>query len=559
MKNVLVITPPTEFMVFDKFRTCLRFSAVGGNLISSMIDKLKYNVDYYDIDAFFIKEFTHISCFFESEIQLMHELKYYLKNEETEYTKFFYRLMCLLEKLIFKNNYEYILCSLPCYGNSRQDCENQMRMACIIINHLKQTKGTPITVAGGNWWENLDISYWTKNIIDPSKIIDFLIYGSMQVDEIDDLLDTGYARKAYSKNKERDKTKGFQGRLVGKKLGDWGGYYRLQPGDCEWRSILQIPDQDSFINQKDLEYSYQQIFNFYEIPSPVELNDTKIIKQASLYFMEGCVGNCAFCETGNTKLKIMPFDIIQDTIKKYVYEYGYTSLFFKNSAINPTRKFVDKFCNWLIQENLNILWSDSARFHHTDQDFFDMIWESGCRSLGWGCEMMDNDMLKFINKKITVEEITESLVMSHSKGIWNIMNFVFGMPGETPQVIDNTITWIKDFAFYMDECHYNDYCVKPNSPFFTNSQDFGLEKIDNNIVDPKSGLNSEQTYFYRKEIMKIVHKYLYSYRKLEVHTSQILTFPLYDLFEHDKSKVRWWLNQNYKPYNEIIMEDVKNG
>jgi radical SAM superfamily enzyme YgiQ (UPF0313 family) len=557
-KNVLVITPPTEFMVFDRFRTCLRFSAIGGTLITSMINKEKYNVNYFDIDAFMIKNFEHISLYFSSEDQLMHELKYYLCRKDSDKTLFFDNLTQLISLLMPLKQYDYILCSLPCYGNSRKDCENQMRMASIIIRSLKETKGTPITVAGGNWWENLDVEYWKLNVVDPTQIIDFLIFGSMKLDEINDLLETGYARKAYHKNPERDPKKSFtgKGKFFGKDLGHWGGYYKFDPGNKESGEILQSLDQNPFINKSDIRYTFQEVFDFYRVKNP-QINNTGYIQQGSIFFTDGCIGTCAFCETGDRKFKPMPFNMIKDMIKRYVLEWGYNSLFFKNSAINPTRKFADKFCNWLIKENLNILWSDSARFHKTDSDFFDMIWESGCRSLGWGCEVADDDMLRFINKNLTVKEMSLGLRLSHERGIWNIMNFIFGMPGENSRVIENTLNWIKEHSICMDECHYNDYCVKPNSPFYLTPEKFGLIKKGGNVLDPKFGLDSEQTYKYRKEIKFFATQRLLEYKHLELHVSQILTFPLYWIFDHNKLKVREWLKTYYTPYSEIFEQNLK--
>lgn len=559
-KNVLVITPPAEFMVFDRFRSCLRFSAIGGNLISSMIDKSKYDVDYYDIDAYMLKMFDHISCYFESEIQLMHQMKYYLRGDKPSVRNFFNDVTDLIALQVPKDQYDYVLCSLPCYGNSRQDCENQMRMAAVIMRHLKATKGNPITVAGGNWWGNLDVTYWKRNIVDPTQIIDFLIFGSMMVDELDDLLETGRAQKAYHKNEERDPNKSYtgpdgnKGSFFGKRIGDWAGYYSFDPTQYSDMKTLYPVDQRYFINRSDLKYTFQEVFDYYRVKNPDHDNSAPegYIQQGSMYFMEGCIGSCAFCETGDTKLNILPFDILTDMIKKYVLDWGYNSLFFKNSAINPNRKFIDKFCNWLIKENLNILWSDSARFYNTDSDFYDMIWESGCRSLGWGCESADDDMLKYINKKLTVEQMTKGLWMSHEKGIWNIMNFVFGMPGETPQMFENTLKWITTHAICMDECHYNEYCVKPNSPFYLRPDDFGIIKEGGNLLDPKLGLDSEQTYKYRNELTHIALTRLKEFEHLELHTSQILTFPLYWIFKHDKLKVREWLNNHYQPYNEIF-------
>jgi len=539
--KVLFILPLMEFLVFEKYKSHLRFSHIGGNIITTMLGQEGYSCDFFDIDARAIKRLDHISEFFKTEKEVGEAFKNYLKSIPDKHTHKIDKFLEITDELIPDNDYEFILCSLPCYGNSTEDYLNQSFLAGIILRHLKNRNSNSKTLLGGGWCDRISLNYWEKQLVDLKTIADMMVLERITKETLISFLKLG-AGKSYTK-----KFPFYQDieNNLGIKYGSTTPYVKMQDAS------MNYVREDHFRNREDIEYTYEEILGRYGLEVPVKEYAKKTIKQGSVYFTEGCIAECAFCEVGTQKLKVIPFAKIQDRIKYYVYDLGYTSLFMKNAAFNPTRQFADKICNWMIQEKLNITWSDSARFSEKDQDYYDMMYESGCRGMAWGCEVFSDRMLEYINKgNIGTEEIRKGVQMSHKAGIWNIMNFVVGMPKETKQDIKDNIDFIQKYQDCMDEVHLDPYELKPNSPFVLTPEKFGLirnEEGRSNLLDPNSSLSSSQVFSYRRSVRDLAMGYLMNLKRVHYHVPHVMLFPLYDMLK-TKEAARNWLLNNYEPY-----------
>jgi len=549
--KVLFILPLMEFIIFEKYKSSLRFSHVGGNMITTMLTQEGYECDYYDIDARAIKKLDHISEFFDTEKEVGVALKNYLKGIKDEHAHKIDRFLEVADELIPNSDYEYIMCSLPCYGNSTNDYLHQSFMAGIFLRHYRNKNKGAKTLLGGGWCDRISLSFWEKQLVDLRSLADILVTERVTRESISSILNLGKG-KTYEPFIFAQEVRNKLGFIYGKPNTN------LDKQDF----LMNYVEEDSFRNREDLSYTYEEIFNRYDLKIPNAEYANKEMKMGSLYFTEGCIAECGFCEVGAQRLTVMPLTKIQDRIKYYVYDLGYTNLFFKNTAFNPTRSFSDKLCNWMINENLNIYWSDSARFTEKDQGFYDMLFESGCRSMAWGCEVFSDRMLKYINKgPIGTEEICNGVQMSHKAGIWNIMNFVVGMPKEEKQDIKANIDFIQSYQYCMDEVHLDPYELKPNSPFVLTPEKFGLvrnEEGKSNLLDPDKNLTSSQTFSYRRKVRDIAMSYLMNLKRVHYHIPHTMLFPAYDMMR-TKEDTRTWFLKNYEPYRLSGFREVSRN
>jgi anaerobic magnesium-protoporphyrin IX monomethyl ester cyclase len=100
--------------------------------------------------------------------------------------------------------------------------------------------------------------------------------------------------------------------------------------------------------------------------------------------------------------------------------------------INKDR--VESFCNLIIKDNTNIEWHASCRLNiirNYSDELLDKIKASGCRSMNFGAESGSPEILDYINKDITVEDIVEGSRHAAENGIKSYMSFMSGFPRET--------------------------------------------------------------------------------------------------------------------------------
>ena len=75
---------------------------------------------------------------------------------------------------------------------------------------------------------------------------------------------------------------------------------------------------------------------------------------------------------------------------------------------------------------------------------------AGCYAIAYGIESASPEILKTLNKDITLEQVEEAVRISREAGLQTIGYLMLGSPGETPETIRQTIEFAKklklDFA-----------------------------------------------------------------------------------------------------------------
>ena len=548
-KKVLFFVSPSQFVNKPYFKA----SSHGADLLSYGIDRNKYEVSYYDLDAYIIKNgFNNFDNFLEENI--IKDYDYVLCSLNFSWPFGFYPKNKVSNKIkikftnIIKNKLKtdfLVLSKIINYLHESFYSESHLKESFIediytflnlkidfclsitysILKKLKQKNKDTLILCGGSGWDRVNLEYF-------DNLLDLIYYGEFPSDKINDLLEgnvyLGEKNKIISNN----------------------NYFKKTYGNKKYFNI-PFPEKNIFKNISDLKISYKDIFSSFNYSVPKEY-ENKFIQTASFSFMSGCPGKCSFCGDGTKNLKVLPDKKIKDIIKYSINELGYNSFMFFNDNLTINRKFVEDFCNWIIKENIKIFWSDSCKLSITDLDFFKMLYESGARYICFGSEVIDSKMLKYINKGITVEQIKEGLINSHKAGIWNNSCFIFGLPYETPEVIDSTLSFIESYNEYIDDFSLNMFRIDKTSPFYKYPQEFNI-KIENNSWHEKD-----------KDFTKIMKEseinsiYIYNKTKnLPIcrDMNQHVLFALYDIFK-DKEKVKEWINKNVSHIPENFFFDI---
>jgi len=100
----------------------------------------------------------------------------------------------------------------------------------------------------------------------------------------------------------------------------------------------------------------------------------------------------------------------------------------------------------MVSEKMRFSWFANCRANMMasfDDDFMQLVYDSGCRSIFIGAESGSDRMLATMNKKIKAEQIVESVEKLNRFGIKTIVNFMSGFPGEERQDIEETINLVQ--------------------------------------------------------------------------------------------------------------------
>ena len=95
-------------------------------------------------------------------------------------------------------------------------------------------------------------------------------------------------------------------------------------------------------------------------------------------------------------------------------------------------------CDEILRRKLNIVWSSFARVDTVSPEILAKMKEAGCRTISFGVETANKEILKTIKKRITTEKVLKAIQMCADAGIESHVSFILGLPGETQETLKET-------------------------------------------------------------------------------------------------------------------------
>ncbi|MCX6271448.1 MAG: radical SAM protein [Bacteroidetes bacterium] len=174
----------------------------------------------------------------------------------------------------------------------------------------------------------------------------------------------------------------------------------------------------------------------------------------------GCVYACSWCNSSSIwdyNYRCRDEVNMVSEIEHLLKNYGNKIFVFGDNSFNISPERVDRFCNILINNNINILWSASFRADIMTQELAFTMKKAGCYNAAIGIESANNEILSNMRKNTTIEKIDAGIKMMKKAGIEVLSQFVIGSPGDTLETVKQSIEYAR-----RSDCDYtNFYTVLP--------------------------------------------------------------------------------------------------
>jgi len=109
-------------------------------------------------------------------------------------------------------------------------------------------------------------------------------------------------------------------------------------------------------------------------------------------------------------------------------------------------------CEALIEENLGLGWVCLSRVDVMNEEMLDLMARAGCHTIQFGVESPTEEILEYIHKQISGEQVKEVFQICRRKGVRTLAHYVLGFPGETRETAEATIRYAieldSDFASF---------------------------------------------------------------------------------------------------------------
>jgi radical SAM superfamily enzyme YgiQ (UPF0313 family) len=192
------------------------------------------------------------------------------------------------------------------------------------------------------------------------------------------------------------------------------------------------------------------------IPQP---NDGPYLPKFAMITSRGCPYQCIFCDHGvfGTAYRSFSARRIVDEMEQLVSRYGAADIAFVDSLFMPTVKRVDGIVEEILRRGLKVHWTCTIRANVATRDMLMRMKQAGCWRVRIGVEAGDPEVLRFIQKHITRDQVARVVKDAHDAGLHPKAFFMIGHPTETEAAIRESIAFAKSLPL-------TDITVQINTP-----------------------------------------------------------------------------------------------
>lgn len=196
----------------------------------------------------------------------------------------------------------------------------------------------------------------------------------------------------------------------------------------------------------------------------------------SIMFSRGCPFNCTFCCSVNLykrRVNFRSIDSIKKEIEYIIATYGIRQFRVQDDTFTINKTFFRKLAKML--EELNIYYRCSTRIDTLDEETVDLLYKSGCREVGLGIEVADNEVLKLLDKGITVEKAKEAISLLRKYPIFLRQFFMMGLPYDSYKTIQANIDFIEETK--PDTATVCNFIPFPGSEIGDNIEKYNIKRV----------------------------------------------------------------------------------
>lgn len=165
---------------------------------------------------------------------------------------------------------------------------------------------------------------------------------------------------------------------------------------------------------------------------------------------KGCVARCTFCHRWDRGFRQIPPQRVIGRIRHLMERYNVGFVMFGDENFGSDLKALDE----LIEEirPLDILWQvGGVRARTLDPERLSRMRQAGCVALYYGFETGSADILKVMEKNLSLEHNLRAARATHEAGLYTIYQLVLGMPGENHRTIAETLEMTRQITEFLPE------------------------------------------------------------------------------------------------------------
>lgn len=206
-------------------------------------------------------------------------------------------------------------------------------------------------------------------------------------------------------------------------------------------SIINVPARDFIHNLDGLPFPARDLLKNDRYKMPVYNRPYTLVVTA-----RGCPNNCSFCTANiyyGSKIRMRSPKNVLDEIEEIIKVQHIKDITFWADTFTYDRKYVFDICEGIKKRGLKFRWMCNARVDKVDPEMLKIMKETGCQIISFGVESGSQKILNLVGKNITLKQIVQAFKWVRASKIESAAHIIFGLSGETPETIKETIKFVK--------------------------------------------------------------------------------------------------------------------
>lgn len=261
----------------------------------------------------------------------------------------------------------------------------------------------------------------------------------------------------------------------------------------------------------------------------------------------GCNQKCIYCTASVYRDGVIKrsANSVLDEIEEVVEKYNIKNFMFLADTFTMNKNYVKEICHGIKQRGINIKWMANTRVDSIDEELLKIMKDAGCWLLSIGIESGSNEILKNALKKIDTGQVEKCIEVINRNGLKTIGYFMFGLPGEDKDTIEETISF--SLKLKLDYAYFFVATPFPGTMFYKYAEDSGILKSKDweRYYHGESDV-IEYSHLSSKDLQKAIAK---AYRKFYFRPGKVINY----LVDRDSGfKLKNYMNAGTSVLKKVI-------
>ena len=198
---------------------------------------------------------------------------------------------------------------------------------------------------------------------------------------------------------------------------------------------------------------------------------------AQIWLSRGCPYKCTFCVWpqvvfGNNKYRTRTLEKALDDIEYLIHERGCESFYFDDDTTNVGPNRMIELAEGIKKRGLDKYpWSMMARADCMNDKALEALKDAGLYSIKYGVESIAEALVDSCEKGTNLKKFRRAIEYTKELGIKLHLTFMFGIPEETEETIDETLAFAMDIA--PESAQFSLCTPFPGTKFYKQCEDNG--------------------------------------------------------------------------------------